>query len=218
VNGLLKSLLRLGCLVVLILVAIGIWWFHAPIGHALTGYLGRRSALPPITDTSVGAPTPRALQSTEQKLERLKQPASPDSVILSANEIASMIGSGLDWSVRKSFDSLRVELHEGSVAVYCRLDTRVIPPDALGPLTGMLNPTEPLRIAGPVRIERPGVARWRIDELALRGIPFPGPMVKQLAKRMAGADSTGAVPLRVSPNFSDVAVHPTGVVLYRHRR
>jgi len=218
VNALLKGLLRLGCLVVLMVVAIGIWWLHVPIGHALAGYLGRRSALPPVTDTSVGAPTPHALQSTQQKLERLKQPASPDSVVLSPNEIASMIGSGLAWSVRKSFDSLRVELHEGSVAVYCRLDTRVIPPDALGPLTGMLNPTEPLRIAGPVRIERPGTARWRIDELALRGIPFPGPMVKQLAKRMAGADSTGAVPLRVSPNFNDVAVHQTGVVLYRRRR
>ena len=216
--GLLKALLRLGCLVVLIIVAIGVWWYHVPIGHALAGYLGRRSALPPVTDTSVGAPTPAALQSTEHKLERLKQPSSPDSVVLSANEIASLIGSGLDWSVRKSFDSLRVELQEGSVAVHCRLDTRVIPPDALGPLTGMLNPMEPLRIAGPVRIERPGVARWRIDELALRGIPFPGPMVKQLARRVAGADSTGAVALRVSPSFSDVAVHRTGVVLYRHRR
>ena len=139
-------------------------------------------------------------------------------MILSAKEVASLIGSGIDWSVRKSFDSLRVELMEGRLAVHCRLDTRVIPPDALGPLAGMLNPMEPLRIAGPLSIERPGTARFTVEELSLRGFPFPSPLVTQLAQRVAGADSSGSVPLRVSNAFTDLAIHPTGVVLYRHRR
>ena len=111
-----------------------------------------------------------------------------------------------------------MELLEGTLAVYCRLDTRVIPPDALGPLAGMLRPMEPLRIAGPLAIERPGVGRFTVAELSLRGFPFPGPLVKQLAQRVAGADSSGAVPLRVAPTFTDVAIHPTGVVLYRFKR
>src|SRR5205807_1801948 len=62
--------------------------------------------LPPVADT-VGAPTPKALASTQTKVDRLKQPTGPDSVVLSANEVASLIGSSMDWSVRKSFDSLR---------------------------------------------------------------------------------------------------------------
>src|SRR5436309_10912549 len=173
--------------------------------------------LPPVADT-VGAPTPKALSSTQTKVDRLKQPTGPDSVVLSANEVASLIGSSMDWSVRKSFDSLRVELSEGSLAVHCRLDTRVIPPDALGPIAGFLNPREPLRIAGPLSIERPGIGRFKVQELTLRGIAFPGPVVAQLAQRIAGADSTGAVPLRVSPSFTDVAIHPTGIVLYRTKR
>src|SRR2546426_11346887 len=61
-----------------------------------------------------------------------------------------------DLSVRKTFDSLRVELLEGALAVHCRLDTRATPPDALGPLGPMLNPMEPLRLAGPAAIERAG--------------------------------------------------------------
>jgi hypothetical protein len=171
-----------------------------------------------VTDTAVGAPTPKALARTQTKIDKLKAPSGPDSVVLSANEIASLVGSGIDWSVRKSFDSLRVELFEGSLAVHCRLDTKVIPPDVLGPFAAMLNPMEPLRIAGPLRIERPGIARWTIKELSLRGMAFPSVMVTQLAQRMAGADADGAVPLRVSPGFQDVAIHPTGVVLYRTRR
>ena len=67
-------------------------------------------------------------------------------------------------------------------------------------------------------LERPGTALWTIKELSLRGMAFPSLMVTQLARRMAGADADGSVPLRVSPAFQDVAIHPTGVVLYRTRR
>jgi len=219
VNGCLKGVLRLGCLALVLGAGLVAWWFREPILRTASRWLGpRRTALPPVTDTAVGAPTPRSLASSQTKAERLKQPSGPDSVVLSPNEVAALIGSGLDWSVRKTFDSLRVELLEGSLAVHCRLDTRAIPPDALGPFGAMLNPMEPLRLAGPVTIERPGIARWRVEELSLRGVPFPAPMIRQLAQRMARADSTGAVPLRVSPAFADIVVHPTGVVLYKTKR
>lgn len=211
--------MRIGSLVLVLIVGTTVWMYRAPVMRTASGWFGpHHTPLPPVTDTAVGAPTPKALERTQTKIDRLKAPTGPDSVVLSANEIASMVGSGIDWSVRKSFDSLRVELFEGSLAVHCRLDTRVIPPDALGPFAAMLNPMEPLRIAGPLRIERPGTALWTIKELSLRGMAFPSLMVTQLARRMAGADADGAVPLRVSPAFVDVAVHPTGVVLYRTRR
>jgi hypothetical protein len=219
VNGCFKGVLRLAALALVLLVALAAWWFRAPLLRHASRWFGPHSTkLPSVADTGVGAPTPRALSSSQTKLDRLKTTEGPDSVILSAKEVASLIGSGIDWSVRKSFDSLRVELMEGRLAVHCRLDTRVIPPDALGPLAGMLNPMEPLRIAGPLVIERAGTARFKVEELSLRGFPFPGPLVTQLAQRVAGADSSGAVPLRVSNAFTDLAIHPTGVVLYRHRR
>jgi len=219
VNGCLKGLLRLALLGVTCATALTVWWFREPIMRTVAHRFGPQSTkLPPVSDPGVGAPTPKALSSTQAKVDRLKRRIGPDSVVLSANEVASMIGSSMDWSVRKSFDSLRVELMEGSLAVHCRLDTRVIPPDALGPIAGFLNPQEPLRIAGPLRIERPGLARFTVLELSLRGIPFPPSVVRQLAQRMAGADSTGAVPLRVSPGFADVKIHPTAVVLYRVKR
>jgi len=218
VSGCLKGVVRLFAIAALILAGAVAWMFRDPILHAASRWLGPHPALPAVTDTSVGAPSPKALHSTQAKLDRFQHAAPPDSVVLSANEIASMIGSGLDWSVRKSFDSLRVELFEGSVAVHCRLDTRTIPADALGPFSAFLQPMEPLRIAGPVRIKQPGVALWTIQELSLRGMAFPSLMTKQIAQRVAGADADGAVALRVSPSFQDIAVHPTGVVLYRIRR
>jgi len=217
-NGCLKGIVRLGCAAVLICALALVWWFRAPIMQTFAHWFGRSTALPSVADTAVGAPTPRATASGKEKVGRLETNAGPDSVILTPNEVASLIGSGIDWSVRKMYDSLRVELQEGTLVLHARLDTRALPPGTLGPFAGMFGPREPLRMAGTLAVERAGLARYRINEISLRGIDIPGPIVQTIARQMAGASSDGAIPLKVDPSISGVAVHPTGVVLYRRRR
>lgn len=216
-NGCLKGIFRLGCAAVLICALALVWWFRAPILQTFAHWFGRSTALPSIADTAVGAPTPRATASGKEKVSRLETSAGPDSVILTPNEVASLIGSGIDWSVRKLYDSLRVELQEGRLVLHARLDTRALPPGTLGPFAGMFGEHEPLRMAGTLAVERPGLARYTIKEISLRGIEIPGPMVHSIASQMAGA-ANGAIPLKLDPSISDVAVHPTGVVLYRRPR
>ena len=100
-NGCLKGLLRLAFLGVAFVVALAAWWFREPIMRRAAHVFGPHSTkLPPVADTGVGAPTPKALSSTQTKVDRLKQATGPDSVVLSANEVASLIGSSMDWSVR----------------------------------------------------------------------------------------------------------------------
>lgn len=218
-NGCLRGLFRLvAFLLLLVGVALG-WWYRAPLTQAFGRLVGRRdTALPPVSADSIGAPTPGALASAQEKLQALGRAGGPDSVMLSANETAALVGSGIDWTVRRSFDSLRVELLEGTLAVHARLDTKLIPKDNLGPLRGLLAEREPLRIAGPVEIRRPGIARWTVKELSLRGFPFPPAAVRSLAHQAAGADSTGTVGIRVDPAIVDARVHATGLVLYRRRQ
>ena len=218
-DGCLKGAFRLGCLAAIVVAAFAVWWFRDPIGRKAAHLFGRHStALPPVADTSVGAPTPTALASAESKLEALGQRGGPDSVRLNANEVASLIGRGIDWSVRKAFDSLRVELLDGKLAVDTRLDTSVIPPSELGPLQGMLAPREPLRMVGTLTVGRPGMARWTVTELSLRGFPVPAAAVRAMTRRMAGADTTGAVPVQLSPAVARIVVNPVGVTLYRRVR
>jgi len=80
-----------------------------------------------VSDTGVGAPTPKALSSQQTKVDRLKQVTGPDSVVLSANEVASLIGSSMDWSVRKSFRLVRVELSEGTLPFTAGSTRELIP-------------------------------------------------------------------------------------------
>jgi hypothetical protein len=188
----------MGCFVLVLLAGAAIWWYREPIIRVGARWFGPRTeALPPTSDIAVGAPTPGAVASGRDKLRRLAEAHGADSVVLTPNEMASLIGAGVDWNVRRTFDSLRVELLDGSFAVHARLDTREIPLDVLGPFAGMVSPREPLRMAGPIVIERPGTARWHIDELSVRGIELPAPVVAQLAQRVAGADGGGAVPIQV---------------------
>lgn len=217
-NGCLKGLFRLGCAVAILAVLALIYWFREPIMRTGARWFGGSTALPPVADTAVGAPTPAATASGKAKLGSLGAAGGPDSIILTPNEMASLIGAGIDWSVRKMYDSLRVELQEGKLVVHARLDTRALPPGTLGPFSGMVGPREPLRMGGTVSIERPGTARFKIEDISLRGIDFPGPLVNSVSRQMAGAGSNGAIPLKVDPAVSDVVVHPTGVVLFRSRR
>jgi hypothetical protein len=216
-NGCLKGVFKLGCAVLVIGVLACAWWFRAPIMATFAHWFGRSTALPPVSDTAVGAPTPKATASGQAKVGNLRTSAGPDSVVLTPNEVASLIGAGIDWNVRKMYDSLRVELQEGKLILHARLDTRALPPGTLGPFAGMFGDHEPLRMAGTLAVERPGRALYDITEITLRGIEIPGPFVKQITKQMAGASANGAVPLKLDPAVSDVKVHTTGVVLYKRR-
>jgi hypothetical protein len=215
VDGCLKGLLRLGCFVAIAAVLLALWWFREPILRTGARWFGRTEALPPVADTAVGAPTPRAVASGQTKVRTLQGTAGPDSVVLNANEVASLIGGSIDWRVRKTYDSLRVELLEGSLAVHARLDTRALPPDALGPFAAFVQPREPLRLGGTIEIDRPGIALFTVREISIRGFPFPGPTVKSIARQAAGANADGAIPLQVDRAISRIVIHPTGVILYR---
>jgi hypothetical protein len=217
VDGCLKGLLRLGCVVAIAAVLLALWWFRAPILRTGARWFGRSQALPPVADTAVGAPTPKAVASGQTKVGSLGTTSGPDSVVLTPNEVASLIGSGIDWRVRKTFDSLRVELLDDALAVHARLDTRALPPEALGPLAAFVEPREPLRLGGTLTIDRPGAARFTIREISLRGIAFPAPAVKSIARQMAGADEQGGIPVQVDRSIARIAIHPTGLVLYRTR-
>ncbi len=218
-NGCLKGLLKLAGLALLALALLAAWVFREPILRTASRWIGPHgTALPPVTDTAVGAPTPAAVASAQTKLASLARSGGPDSVVLTPNEVASLIGGGVDWTVRKTFDSLRVELLNGAIAVHARLDTRRMPREALGPLAGVVRPQEPIRIAGPLTIARPGTARWAVRELSVRGIPVPDAVLKRIARDVAGADTGGAVKVQVNPAVADVAVSPVGLVCYRRRR
>ena len=82
----------------------------------------------------------------------------------------------------------------------------------------MVREHEPVMLAGPIEVLAPGQGRWTLEDLSLRGFPFPRPMVRQLSQRMAGADSLGRLPVPLPREVQNIKIRPTGVIVYRTRR
>lgn len=197
-------------LAVLLLMAtvVGGWMYRDQLRD-----LGRLVFRPAATAPSVGRPGERALQAALEQVRRLDHDEA-DSVVLTASEMASLIGDGLDPSFRGHLDSLQVELLEGEIAVRAKLHTAAIPPEALGPMVFVVQEWESFGASGPVRVVESGVAEWEVRQLSIREIPFPSEMVNWLVVNALGGTAEGGFPVRIPDGIRDAAIRPAGVVLY----
>src|SRR3989442_2215616 len=112
-----KGAFKLGCAVRVPGVLALAWWLREPIIHTFASWFGRSTALPPVSDTAVGAPTPKATASGPAKVGNLRTSARPDSGGLTPNEVASLISAGIDWNVRTQSDSRGSELQQGKLTL-----------------------------------------------------------------------------------------------------
>src|SRR3954464_3850377 len=129
------------------LVVLAIGWLYrdrlAAEAHELLGSIAGSDAAP-----AGGRPGSRALLSAHAKIDSLNGWRA-DSVVLTASEVASMIGVGLDPSVQGQLASLQVQLLDGSIGVSALLATARLPRELIGPLAVALRPKERVQAAGP---------------------------------------------------------------------
>jgi hypothetical protein len=169
------------------------------------------------TATSVGRPGSHSIISAHAKIDSLNGWRA-DSVVLSASEVASLIGAGLSPALRSQLDSLRVELQDGSVAVSAKLATARLPRELVGPLAIGLRDREPIEAAGPLRVVAPRTAEWAVRSLSIRGIPLPRDAVPQVVSRALGDSTRHTVPVHIPAGIREIRVRPSGATLFGNAR
>ena len=147
-----KLLVMLGLIAAL---ALG-WLYRDRVLREGRRLIGGAPSVAPAEAT--GRPGARALRSARSKIDSLNGWRA-DSVVLTAAEMASLVGSGMDPMVRGQLDSLEVRLLDGEIAVKGRLRTGRLPKELVGPLAVALRETEPVEAAGPVRVLGYGISR-----------------------------------------------------------
>ncbi|HQR16973.1 MAG TPA: hypothetical protein PK948_01310 [Gemmatimonadales bacterium] len=162
---------------------------------------------------AIGRPGEESLLSATNKIDSLNGWRA-DSVVLTAAEMASLIGAGLDSRVRSELDSLEVTLGIDRISVSGRIRTEGLPREVLGPLAGAFDQREPIRAAGPVRILAPGRATWQVDAFQVRDFEFPREMVPRIVGLVAGDQRDSVLTIEVPEGIGGVRVHPGGVTLY----
>jgi hypothetical protein len=167
----------------------------------------------PAVDT--GMPSPAALERADRKVESL---ARADSVILTAEETASLFQRGLEPYSRAFFDSMQVRLGAGTIGVTTIVRTDRLPAGLLGPFGGALREREPVSADGVVRVTEPGRGVWEVRRLQFRDIPLPRDAIPRLLGRATGDSARSEVPLAFPARVGGVQVRPDGVTLYREAR
>lgn len=199
----------LGCLG--LIVALGLAYLYRDrLEHE-----GRRliERIQGVVPPSSGRPGVSSLESAKAKVDSLNGWRA-DSVVLTASEFASLVGSGMDRELRSQLDSLRVELLDGEIQVSARLRTGRLPREMMGPLGGALRPTEPVQAAGPVQVTRPGAGEWRVRSFRIGDVMVPDAMVPGLVGRALGDPERTTVPVRVPEGIRSIRVRPGGATLY----
>jgi hypothetical protein len=199
-----------GCLGLLAALFVG-WLYRDRLtseARKVFGSIGGTEA-----PAGAGRPGSRALVTAQAKIDSLNGWRA-DSVVLSASEVASMIGAGLDPALRSQLDSLQVELQDGSIAVKARLATARLPRELVGPLSMALKPTEPIEAAGPLTVVAPRKAEWALRSFSIRGFPLPRDAVPKLVAKALGDPSRKTVPVRIPAGIRQIRLRASGATLY----
>ncbi|MEJ2237049.1 MAG: hypothetical protein P8X82_02020 [Gemmatimonadales bacterium] len=213
-KGCLKNLLAgVGCATVLAVVGGLTWHFRADLGEVYRTLVdGAGSGAAP--SMTVGRPSSDQLQSAESKESDIAERSGPDQIVLSADEMASIVQDRLAPGARRALDSLKVVLERDRLSIQADLLTEVFGRDLLGPLQGIIDPREPIRVSGTAGIKVPGVVAWTIDEFVISSFPFPGPAIPVLVDRLTGG-SDGVILISVPPTVGDLRIRTEGVTFYR---
>ncbi len=204
-----RCLGRLVMAVILILLLAAGWLYRGEVTRYVRGVVDPMSVA-----RRTGAPSPAALERAEAKVSVLAR-ERPDSILLSADEVASLIASGSELFGQGGVDSVTVELGNRSIRVRAMIDTERIPERWRRMIPGEPAPYEEVIAEGPLGPTRPGVAEWELDRVIVRGLPLPAAVVSRVLGRITGRESDGRLTIGFPPQITGFRVRPEGVAIYR---
>lgn len=208
--GCLTLPIRLAAVLLMVIGGYVLWTRRDRIEAFVHGLTDRSAATIPA---AVGRPTERALRSGQAKVDSLNGWRA-DSVVLTADEAASLVGAGLDQRLRGGLDSLTIQLGEGRIEVGARIRTAGLPKDALGPFADAVDPWEPIRGGGALAVTAPGRATWTVDAFRVRDFDFPREALPRIVGLVTGRKAGAAVTVAIPKGIGGLRVHPGGVTVY----
>ncbi|HEX9730299.1 MAG TPA: hypothetical protein VGA37_17525 [Gemmatimonadales bacterium] len=216
IGGCLKNLFAMvGCATLLVVGGIVAYQYRDQIAGAVQSVRERGGGrADTAAGPTVGLPSGEALASAQRKEAEIGRRGGAGFVVLTADEMASLIEAGLDPVARRALDSLRVVLDDDRFTLQAQLRTDIFGGDLLGPIAGLLEAREPLELAGPAAVNRPGSVAWKPDYFRIRSFPFPQLVVPKLVDRLTGR-TDGIVPIIVPTTVGDVRIRGSRVTFYR---
>jgi hypothetical protein len=209
---------RMGCLIVLAALAIGLW-ITQPRWMPL---IRRASNTPePVVERVWQPLSPDAAARGRRAIDGLSLARGPVYANLTANEIASYVVQAAGGAFPASADSVEAAVIGDVLYVRAIVPTKAIASSGvLGPLAGLLNERERVSLGGSFHVVRPGLSEFRLRDVKLREFSVPRGAIPRLVQQITKgkktpgvADDALAVPTPAS--LADVRIANGRVTLYK---
>src|SRR5918992_4873079 len=198
-----RCLGRVGCLVMLALLAVIGWLTRDRWLHLVGGSDGDDSAAIASREGVWQPLTAQGGERTRRALAELERPNGRPTVSVSAPDLGAYVYQELARQLPPSADSVEAmalgdQLHVRASVRLQELGGR----DALGPLAAMLGDRERLQIGGNLRVARPGLGELVVRDIRVGQLPVPSAVIPRLLRevsrgeRPAGISDRG-LPLRL---------------------
>ena len=209
---------RAGCLLVLAVIAVGLWvtqdsWLRVV----------RRSQPQPATPVArVWQPlSPEAAARGKRAIDGLASTRGPVYANLTADEIASYVVSAAGGAFPASADSVEAAVIGDVLYVRAIVPTKDIASSGvLGPLAGLLNEREKISLGGSFHVVRPGLSEFQLRDVKLREFSVPKRAIPRLVQQITKGRRTdgvaeNALPVPTPPSLADVRIANGRVTLYK---
>ena len=204
-----RCLGRLVALFILLLIVAAGWLYR----DELTRW-GRGVVDPISVQRRIGRPSEVALASAVAKVDTLER-EHPDSIILNADEMASLVTAGATFIGDATLDSVTVELGDRTIRVRGMVDAARLPARWRDFVPSGLEGMQEVIASGTITPARPGVAEWQLERVIVRGLPVPSDLVARAIGNATGRASDGRLNIALPRGITGFRVRPEGVALYR---
>ena len=209
---------KLGCLVVIVLIAIAAFLTRDRWLRMLPGKRDTAAA----NATSVWqALTPEGAKRARTALEQLRSPRGAVYVNVAPGDLAAYILEELAKSLPPSADSIP------AAAINERLYLRAVvktsdlgATGALGPLAALLGERERIQLGGAIRIIRPGFAELQVKEMKIGNLSVPRALIPRVIRQISRGErpadlSPDGLALKTPDYIGDVRVSSGRITMYK---
>lgn len=203
-----RCLGRVVLLVVVVVLAAAAWLFRDDLHRWVDDRLHPGAAV-----ARIGHPSTEALTAAMTKLTALQGPRR-DSVVLTADEMATLLTRQTSFLPGVVRDSLTVELEDRAIRIRTVVDSARIPATLRSLIPGH-RPYEEVTLRGPLTPVHAGLAELELQHVAVRGIPLPSDVIGRIATQITGHGSNGRLEIVLPEVVGGFRVRPEGVTVYR---
>jgi hypothetical protein len=211
---------RIGCLL-LVLVAGAVGWFTRDSWYPkLRARLGGKPAATAVAPKWEPL-TPEGLARARTAVAKLANRNGPVYIDVAAGDFAAY---ALDPALREmSHDSVGAEAmaRDDRLSVRAMVDlTSLVDAKSLGPLASVLHGKQEITVRGKLEVLSPGLAQFRVDQLAIKELQLPQPLIEEIVGRLQTKDRSPSIAkdgieVHVPFDLGDVRIAQGHVVLYK---